>query len=56
MKKERITLCKSCHDIYYPDLKQPEGTAVYMATGICKRCNRRASVKSCIFEESEGSK
>jgi hypothetical protein len=42
---KRITLCKYCHDTYYPDTKLPEGTAVYMATGICKHCKEKTSVK-----------
>ena len=54
MKEERITLCKSCKDVHYPELRQPNNTASYLATGICKKCHRRTSVKSYVWVEDTG--
>jgi len=57
MKQERITLCKTCHDKHYPQLKQPGGTALYMATGYCKHCGAKTSVKRYLVQDNpNGSK
>ena len=48
-----ITLCKVCHNTFYRELKLPEGIAVYMATGICQHCKKRASVKRYVCVEKE---
>ena len=45
----RRTLCKKCHDVYYPSLKL-EGTVIYTATGICNKCGKRCSVKRYVEE------
>lgn len=47
MPLKRITLCKVCHDKFYPKYQLPnlEGIASYTATGICSCCKRKTSVK-----------
>ncbi|HEY5585699.1 MAG TPA: hypothetical protein VIK78_14585 [Ruminiclostridium sp.] len=49
----KVTLCKSCHDKFYPDSKLPEilGIASYTATGYCKHCGKRSNVKRYEIQE-----